>query len=69
MTPTMSASATAKQSEDQLAKVQAFQEIEHDDNKHKIFVQQHWVINSNLGVLNSLIGLKLFFLAWGDNVN
>ena len=38
MTPTMSASATAKQSEDQLAKVQAFQEIEHDDNKHKIFV-------------------------------
>ena len=61
MTPTMSASATAKQSEDQLAKVQAFQD--------EIFVQQHWVINSNLGVLNSLIGLKLFFLAWGDNVN
>ena len=50
MTPTMSASATAKQSEDQLAKVQAFQEIEHDDNKHKIFVQQHLMLFSNTSV-------------------
>ena len=61
----MSASATAKQSEDQLAKVQAFQEIEHDDNKHKIFVQQYWVINPTLDVLNSLIGFKLFFSGMG----
>ena len=61
----MSASATAKQSEDQLAKVQAFQEIEQDDNKHKIFVQQYWVINPTLDVLNSLIGFKLFFFWHG----
>ena len=49
MTPTMSASATAKQSEDQFAKLQELQEIELDDNKLKNFVQQYMVRTHHFG--------------------